>query len=87
MKGEVYIPVECRVSLFFKAGHIECDFCHLLQIYDRKEYRRECRRTGELLLPGQLRGIYCPLEIPGELLTDTATGAVIENKEDKDEGL
>jgi hypothetical protein len=28
--------------------------------------------------------MYCPLEIPGELITDTATGAVIENKEDKD---
>lgn len=78
MRDEVYTPVECRVSLFFKAGHIECNFCHLLQTYDR----RECRRTGELLLPGQLRGMYCPLEIPGELITDTATGAVIENKED-----
>lgn len=37
---------------------------------------------GEYLTSGQLRGMYCPLEIPGELITDTATGAVIENKED-----
>ena len=83
MKDEVYIPFECRVSVFFPAGHVECNLCPLLETYSR----RQCRRTGEYLTSGQLRGMDCPLEIPGELITDTATGAVIENKEDKDEGL
>ena len=27
---EVYVPCECRVSLFFPAGHIECNLCPLL---------------------------------------------------------
>ena len=83
MRDEVYIPFECRVSIFFPAGHVECDICPLLQTYSR----RQCMRIGELIPAWQKRGHYCPLEIPGELITDTATGAVIENKEDKDEGL
>lgn len=61
---EIYIPCECRVSIYFPAGHIECDICPLLQTYSR----RQCMRTGELIPAWQKRGYYCPLEIPGELI-------------------
>lgn len=52
---EIYIPCECRVSIFFPAGHIECDICPLLQTYSR----RQCMRTGELIPAWQKRGYCC----------------------------
>lgn len=73
-KPEVYVPCECRVSLFFPAGHIECNLCPLLETYSR----RECRRTGEYLPSWLLRGYFCPLEVPGELITDPNTGEIKE---------
>ena len=65
---EIYIPCERRVSIFFPAGHIECDICPLLQTYSR----RQCMRTGELIPAWQKRGYYCPLETPGELMSPEA---------------
>lgn len=65
---EIYIPCECRVSIFFPAGHIECDICPLLQTYSR----RQCMRTGELIPAWQKRGYYCPLETPDELMPPEA---------------
>ena len=38
---------------------VRCTLCPLLEIYARKQ----CRRTGEYLYDGQVRGNLCPLEI------------------------
>lgn len=83
MKDEVFVPVECRVSLYFPDGHIECSLCPLLETYSR----RQCRRTGEYLLSNQIRGMYCPLELPGDLIVDAETGAIIENNKNMEDEL
>lgn len=50
---------EATVTIYFPGDEIRCSLCPLLETYARKQ----CRRTGEYIADGYLRGGWCPLEI------------------------
>lgn len=47
------------VELFFPNDLVCCEYCALLETYSRKQ----CRRTGELIVDTRYRGYWCPLHI------------------------
>ena len=49
-------------ELFFPGDTVSCDRCACLETYSR----RQCRLTGEYLIPGYLIGCKCPLKIVNE---------------------
>ena len=53
---------ETTVNIYFEKGHECCDLCPLMQTYSRKQ----CMRTGELIVDGRGRGMWCPLKFKEE---------------------
>lgn len=61
-KNQVLHYTRATVEINFPENLVECSLCPLLETYARKQ----CRRTGEYIAEGYLRGGLCPLKIENE---------------------
>lgn len=57
LRNESVKYTKMMIDLYFPPGKVCCDLCPLEEQYSRKQ----CRRTGEIIVDGKTFGYWCPL--------------------------
>lgn len=72
------------IDIYFPEDKVCCDLCPLEEQYSRKQ----CRRTGEILVDGKTTGYWCPLmDADGKRVNYYSIEPDLKQEEEDDRGM